>query len=138
MSKSVKYTWVTEKDYDQVKGLIGYGLTMKQISDITKRGSGTLALIKATKDYADYKHEREAIRLRTQAKLQKRSEQIAIPVTPSSVDVELLTRKEFIVLVEQMTDHIDQLTEAVNALLHQEDKEYAHARVNFFKFGRKQ
>lgn len=71
--KTVKYTYVSQKDYDTIKGLIGYGLTIKQIKEITKRGNSVVDLVKKTKNFGEYKAERNAI----SAKYKNKAEQPA-------------------------------------------------------------
>lgn len=46
---------MTQKDFEQIKNLIGYGLNNKQLRDITKRAGSTIYYVKKSSTFEEYK-----------------------------------------------------------------------------------
>lgn len=55
INKSRKGKPVSEKDFEQIKGLIGYDLSLAKVKAISGRSLITVGLIKKATDYQDYK-----------------------------------------------------------------------------------
>lgn len=61
------YKQMTEQEFKKIKGLGEYGLTRKQVQNITGRSHYTVQAIMKSKDYPDYK-ELTTARLKPQAR----------------------------------------------------------------------
>lgn len=77
-----KFKRLTQKEYDNIKTLLGAGLSQKQVSDVTKRSSSTVYYISKSTDMKDYF---KIVQDSKQGQEKK-------PVTPPSDIVDMLRR----------------------------------------------
>lgn len=108
---------MTNAEYQELKTLLSYGLSMTKIGEITGRSWNTLSLVKKTENLEEYKAEAHKITLQNNQNRKKTTTSVpveALNSVPNSIEIRFTDIEGD---VNKIANNLDQITDILSNLL---------------------